>query len=166
MSLAQSGGQGDDVSRSGQQAEHGEPASRGYTVAVEAAARRALALVSALTAACGGSSGGVDRVPGGSWGGEHVALRVHDTGADVDLDCAHGAITVPLHLETDGSFRLPGYFVADVGPSFDPEIRRPATYFGDYDGQRLLLSLALDEGGGRGPFTAVLGGTAVVAECR
>jgi hypothetical protein len=130
------------------------------------ATRRALALVLALTAACGGSNGGLGRVPEGDWGGEHLALRVHATGASVDLDCAHGEITVPLRLEGDGSFRLPGYFVRDAGPSFDPELRRPATYFGGYDGQRLTLSFTLDDGGGAGPFTAVLGGTAQLTECR
>jgi hypothetical protein len=109
----------------------------------------------------------VDRVPEGPWGGEHVALVVHATGAVVDLDCAHGEITVPLRLEGDGGFRLPGYFVRDVGPTLDPEVRRPATYSGSSDGRRLTLSFSLDDdGSGDGPFTAFPGAPALLQECR
>jgi len=106
-------------------------------------------------------------VPEGAWGGEHVALIVRAAGADVDVDCAHGEITAPLRLEADGSFRLPGYYVRDVGPAFDPEQRRPTTYFGSSDGRQLTLSFTLvDTGETVGPFTATLGGTAELLECR
>ena len=120
-----------------------------------------------MAAACGGSAGGPDRVPEGPWGGEHVALVVRGSGADVDLDCAHGAITVPLRLEPDGSFRLPGYYVRDVGPALDPESRLPAAYFGRFDGREITLSFTLvDDGSGAGPFTALPGAPAELEECR
>ena len=120
----------------------------------------------ALVAACGAGPGNLDRVPEGPWGGEHVSLVVRATGAEVDLDCAHGEITVPLRLGPDGRFSLPGYYVRVVGPPFGPENRQPATYFGSSDGRRLTLSFTLENGDSDGPFTAFPGGPALVRECR
>jgi hypothetical protein len=128
--------------------------------------RLPLLALGALAAACGGSAGRLDRVPEGPWGGEHVSLVVRATGAEVDLDCAHGEITVPLRLGPDGRFSLPGYYVRDVGPTFDPENREPATYFGSSDGRRLTLSFALENGDSDGPFTAFPGGPLLVQQCR
>ena len=127
---------------------------------------RTLLALGALAAACGGGSRELDRVPEGPWGGEHVSLVVGPAGATVALDCAHGEITVPLRLEPDGRFSLPGYFVRDEGPTFDPENRRPATYFGSSDGRSLTLSFILEDGDSDGPFTAFPGGPALVQACR
>jgi hypothetical protein len=122
-------------------------------------------IVPALALACGGSV--MDRVPEGSWGGEHVGLLVGPAGAAVDLDCAHGEITAPMRLDPDGGFSLPGYYVPDVGPAEVPEDRRAATYSGRSDGQSLTLSFALAEGGDSGgPFIAFPGAPAQVQECR
>jgi hypothetical protein len=127
---------------------------------------RALVALSALAAACGGGPG-LDRVPEGPWGGEHVALLVAAEGAVVDLDCGHGEITAPLRLDAEGGFDLPGYHVRDVGPVEDPENRRPAMYSGTYDGRRLTLSFRILDGGeADGPFTAFLGAPAQLQECR
>lgn len=122
-------------------------------------------IVPALALACGAST--MDRVPEGSWGGEHVGLLVGPAGAAVDLDCAHGAITAPMRLDADGGFSLPGYYVWDVGPPQVPEDRRAATYSGRSDGRSLTLSFTLVEGGeSGGPFTAFPGAPAQVRECR
>jgi len=124
-------------------------------------------MASAVAAACGGGPGALDRVPEGPWGGEHVALFVRGTGAAVDLDCAHGEITVPFRLDADGSFRLPGYYVRDVGPTLEPENRLTASYFGRFDGRAITLSFALLEDGlADGPFTAFPGAPAQLEECR
>jgi hypothetical protein len=128
--------------------------------------RRLVALIVPwLALACGGSA--VDRVPEGSWGGEHLGLRVGPAGAAVDLDCAHGEITAPMRVDPDGAFSLPGYYVRDVGPAEVPENRRAATYTGRSDGQSLTLSFVVAEtGDSGGPFTAFAGATAQVQECR
>lgn len=127
---------------------------------------RALLALSALAAACGRGPG-LERVPEGAWGGEHVALLVAAEGAVVELDCAHGEITAPLRLDAEGGFDLPGYHVRDVGPAAEPEDRRPATYSGTYDGRRLTLSFRLIEGDeADGPFTAFPGAPAQLQECR
>jgi hypothetical protein len=127
---------------------------------------RALALSSVVALACG-QGGPSDRVAEGPWGGEHLAVLVGPTGATVGFDCAHGAITVPLRLDPDGRFTLPGYYVRDVGPTEDPENRQPATYSGSSDGQRLTLSfVVIDSGVADGPFTAFLGAAAQLQQCR
>jgi hypothetical protein len=123
-------------------------------------------LASAFAAACGGGPEGLGHVPEGRWGGEGIALEVRASGAVVELDCAHGEITVPLRMGADGSFSLPGYYVRDVGPGLDPEVRRPANYSGRYDGLRLDLSFALETGEAAGPFTAVPDAPAHVQRCR
>jgi hypothetical protein len=123
-------------------------------------------VLSAAVVACGGGAGALDRVPEGPWGGEHVSLLVRAAGAAVGFDCAHGEITVPMRLEGDGSFSLPGYYVRDAGPTFDPENRLPATYFGRSDGQRLTLAFILEDGSAGGPFTALAGGPGLVQQCR
>ena len=125
-----------------------------------------LLVLTVLAAACGAGSGGTS-VPEGAWGGEHVGLDVRAAGTGVLLDCAHGEITVPLRLDSDGSFSLPGYYIRDVGPAHPTVTGRPATYFGSSDGHRLRLSFTLlDDGQTEGPFTAVLGAPAEVQRCR
>jgi hypothetical protein len=123
-------------------------------------------LASAFAGGCGGGPESLDRVPEGDWGGEGIALEVRAAGALVGLDCAHGEITVPLFVAADGSFRLPGYYVRDVGPGLDPEVREPATYSGRYDGVRLDLSFALETGEAAGPFIATPETPAHVQRCR
>ena len=127
--------------------------------------KAALLVVPFLALACGPSA--VDRVPEGSWGGEHVGLLVGPAGAAIDLDCAHGQITAPMRLDPDGAFSLPGYYVRDVGPAEPSEDRRPATYSGRSDGRSLTVSFTLlEEGGSGGPFTAFPGVPPQLQECR
>ena len=122
----------------------------------------------AVASGCGGSAnGGLDRVPEGEWGGAHVAVTVERGGASVQFDCAHGAITVPLELESDGTFRAAGYFVQEHGgPAQEDEDRRPATYWGSSDGRQLRFAIALtEEGQTLGPFSATLGATPDLFRC-
>jgi hypothetical protein len=133
--------------------------------AMGGASKRPLVLAFALAGACGGSAA-LARVPEGAWGGPHLGLVVGSASAAVELDCAHGEITVPLRLEADGSFRLPGYLVHDFGPTPLEEVRLPATYSGSSDGRRITLSVTLpDTGESRGPFTALPGEPPQVYGC-
>ena len=52
-------------------------------------------------------------VPSGPWGGRGIALTVEDSGAKIEMDCAHGRITGRLVLDADGRFELPGTFTRE-----------------------------------------------------
>lgn len=115
-----------------------------------------LAWTAFLAIACG-ASGGLDQVPEGDWGGEHVALAVEAAGARVELDCAHGVATAALTLDAEGRFDVPGYFVQEHGGPVreEEDDRRPARYFGTADGREVRFSIRLtDDGTTLGPFSA------------
>lgn len=121
-----------------------------------------------MACACG-ASGGPERVPEGEWGGEHVALTVEAAGARVELDCAHGAVTAPLKLDTKGAFDVPGYFVQEHGGPVredEQEEQRPARYFGTSDGRAIRFSIRLTEDGSTlGPFSAIRSEPAQLFKC-
>lgn len=84
----------------------------------------------------------------GWFGGEHVQLTARDTGATLTYDCAHGAITEPIHLASDGSFTASGWHVFDHGGpvrSGDAYGAHPARYDGRVDGTLMRLHVGLTD---------------------
>jgi hypothetical protein len=128
--------------------------------------RVSVALASAcLLTGCG--SGGPERLPLGRWGGQGIALDVEGTGATLELDCAHGALTVPLFLDDASHFEAPGYFVFEGGPTPPTEDRRLAVYLGMSAGETLQLSIHLpDDGRSFGPFSATRGASPRLVKCQ
>src|SRR5204863_4927903 len=58
-----------------------------------------------------------DRLPNGSWGGQHVGLVATDTGATIEYDCAAGTIAGPLKLGANGEFDWTGiHYPGHGGP--------------------------------------------------
>lgn len=105
-------------------------------------------------------------VPGGSWGGRDASLVVDEKGAEAEFNCSHGRIEEPLVLQEDGGFHARGYWVREGGPQPETEDRRPATYSGTGDGRTLTLRVTVDDPArDLGPFTLVLGETAVLHKC-
>src|SRR4051812_11658831 len=51
----------------------------------------------------------------GAWGGEHISMNVTDSGATLQLDCAHATIDQPMRADPDGYFRLVGAYTAEGG---------------------------------------------------
>jgi hypothetical protein len=92
---------------------------------------------------------------------------VEATGAEVDLNCAHGRMEEPLALDADGAFRAAGYWVREGGPlPAGPENRRPAVYSGTTDGRSLTFRIAVTGlAQDLGPFTVVLGDPARPSKC-
>ena len=84
-------------------------------------------------------------VPTGSWGGEHVALEVSSTGAEVNFDCAHGTLDEPMKVDSSGNFDVKGSFTAEGGPTPLIEQSRPARYRGRLQGSALTLSVLLTD---------------------
>jgi hypothetical protein len=121
----------------------------------------------ATSPGCG--SPALDRVPDGSWGGDHVSLSVSTSSATVEFDCAHGLIEGPLVLDASGRFSVAGKFAKEHGgPILEGEVEdvHPALYEGATDGRTLTFTVRItDLGETRGPFVAVRGATPRVIKC-
>jgi hypothetical protein len=128
--------------------------------------RWVVATILALAGCSGGAVVGIDRVPIGEWGGEHVRLTVTDTGGRVEFDCAHGTLDAPLRVDTEGRFSVPGTIVLEGGPVPDPPpAPQGARYLGQTDGRRLLLERQNSGGELLGTFHLERGRAAVLFKC-
>ena len=77
-----------------------------------------------------------------------VALR--GGGANLQFDCAHGSIGDPLVLDEFGRFAWDGTWVRERGGPVrgdEPPDQHPATYSGRVDGERMSLTVRLDDDG-------------------
>ena len=103
--------------------------------------------LSCVTCGAAGPSG-LQRVPEGQWGGDHVGLDVTAQGGRVDYDCAHGTIEESMKLDKDGRFNVKGTHVRErpgpVREGQDPDAR-PARYEGKTDGRTLTLNVSLSD---------------------
>lgn len=129
---------------------------------------RVIAVLVALTAAgCGDSPNAPDALTG-TWGGEHVRLTVVSGGGQLEFDCARGAMTEALVPQSDGSFNVAGYYVAEQGgPVRDDgrEVRRPTTYSGRVSGSTLTLRFVVEGDMVYGPYTLERDRAAVIRKC-
>lgn len=109
------------------------------------------------------------RVPPGSWGGDHIGLDVSDTGGRVEYDCAHGTIDGPLTLDAQGRFEARGAHVRERGGPVredDPQTGVPARYRGAVSGDTMTLTVTLDGGGEVGTFTLTRGRAGRIRKCQ
>ena len=113
-------------------------------------------------------------VPSGPWGGRGIALTVEDSGAKIEMDCAHGRIAGRLVLDADGRFELPGTFTRErpgpvhMGPNGEAQEEKgdPARYSGRVEGDTLRVSIRLESGGREmGPFELQAGTTPRLHKC-
>ncbi len=109
------------------------------------------------------------RVPSGLWGGDHISLSVHDGGASLEFDCAHGTIEQAMLLDAGGRFDVGGTFVREHGGPVrdgEPTDSHPARYAGSTDGRTLALTVVLmDDNRTIGAFTLVLGQPPRLLKC-
>lgn len=110
-----------------------------------------------------------ERLPEGSWGGQHIGMVVTDTGATIQYDCALGTIAGPLVLDPSGAFRWEGvHYPGHGGPVRidEPPNAHAAIYTGHATSDRLTLTLQVpDLGMAPQTFTLVRGGSAMVMRC-
>ena len=85
-------------------------------------------------------------VPAAQWGGDHIDMQVTSAGAQIDFDCAHGAITGTLSVAKDGTFVAKGTYGAEhPGPVRDdgpPD--QKATYSGTITGDAMTLRVVIE----------------------
>lgn len=110
-----------------------------------------------------------ERVPGGSWGGQHIGMVVTDTGATIEYDCGEGVISEPLRLSANGEFDWDGiHYPGHGGPIRvdDPANAHPARYTGRATARSMTITLTLTDGSQPAQtFTLVRGGNAGVFKC-
>jgi hypothetical protein len=92
----------------------------------------------------------------GEWGGEHVQLKLTESGGTLAYDCATGTIGGPLRLDADGVFSAVGTHAARKG-RVEAEGAVPPTYrvryAGVVRGARMRLHGRVDNGEVLGPFS-------------
>ncbi len=140
------------------------------------AASLTLMMLSWQSGSCRSGEAGVmpeeqtQRVPTGTWGGDHIRLEVTETGAQIEYDCAHGTIEGPMRLDREGRFDLKGAHIRErPGPILLGEApdSHPARYTGSIKGQTMTLTVNLTETTDTiGAFTLTHGSAGRVRKCR
>jgi hypothetical protein len=128
--------------------------------------------------ACGTKGGAVNKTPvanndklaTGVWGGAHIRAEVTDGGAQIEFDCAHGAIEQAIALNGMGGFDVPGKFAPQHGgPVRDNEESKGISvhYVGSVKDSELTLTI-INTGTKEtiGDFTLTHGSDGRVMKCR
>lgn len=92
---------------------------------------------------------GMQRIPTGVWGGEHIQIEVGEKSATIEYDCASGVINGPLVVDGNGRFSLRGTHKPERGGPIradDDTKSQPASYTGSIKGNTMTLTLKLGDG--------------------
>ncbi|HZI87421.1 MAG TPA: hypothetical protein VFD48_11350 [Pyrinomonadaceae bacterium] len=84
------------------------------------------------------------RMNKGTWGGNHISVEVSDEGARIEYDCAHGTITEPLKVDSQGRFSAKGTHVRERGGPVragSEDQGEPVVYSGTTDGKTATLKV-------------------------
>jgi hypothetical protein len=109
------------------------------------------------------------RMTKGIWGGNHISMEVTEAGAQIDYDCAHGTISEPVKIDSNGKFSAKGlHFRERGGPIREGSEERgePVVYSGTTDGKTATFTVtysATDEI--IGTFTLSHGKAGRVTKC-
>lgn len=106
-------------------------------------------------------------IPSGVWGGEHIRMEISKDGAEIEFDCASGAINTTIALDAKGEFRVEGKFRRQVpAPAQASEkAGTNAIYFGTLHGDTLLLQVSVSGVDGVQSFSLVKGDEGRLAKC-
>jgi hypothetical protein len=111
-----------------------------------------------------------DKLPTGIWGGDHIRAEVTDRGAEIEFDCAHGAIEEAIALNSKGGFDVPGKYAPEHGgPVRKDEASQVILvhYVGNVrDSEISLTILVTDTKETIGAFTLTHGNDGRVMKCR
>jgi len=109
-------------------------------------------------------------VPQGIWGGVHVRMEVGDKSTAIEYDCAHGMISEPLVLNSEGRFQARGTYVREHGGPVrqgETPASQPANYSGNVSGKSMTLMVTLtDSSESIGTFTLTQGSEGRIFKCR
>lgn len=84
-------------------------------------------------------------LPMGTWGGDHITMTVDAAGAQIEFDCAVGAIVGPISLDSSNHFQLKGMYRAQSPAPMgaDASDANNATYSGVVKGGKLHLDIGI-----------------------
>ena len=109
---------------------------------------RILTALASLVAlgACGLSTplGSIDELPVGTWGGDNAGLIITETDAHVHVGCTNGNFSVPIALDDEGRFSVPGDYLLRAYPvAIGPTM--PAQLAGIVSGNELIMTVAVND---------------------
>ncbi len=117
----------------------------------------------------GADGGGRTAVPAGTWGGQHAALVLGDSGGRIEFDCAHGTIDEPLAVDAQGRFDARGTYSREHGGPIrveEREEKRPARYSGSVTGGTMSLTITVTGfPTAVGPYTLEHGKRGIIHKC-
>jgi len=104
------------------------------------------ALAFAAATFCLGSAeaGEAKRITAGQWGATGIAMEVTESGSRIEFDCAHGTISEPILLDSEGRFDVKGlHFREHGGPIREGEESKgePVRYVGQVTGDTMTLTI-------------------------
>jgi hypothetical protein len=109
------------------------------------------------------------RMTKGTWGGNHISMEVTEEGARLEFDCAHGTVSEPLRIDSQGKFRALGtYFKEAGGPQrVDAEDQgEPVVYSGSSDGKTATVKITNSANNEViGTFSVTLGKGTRITKC-
>jgi len=114
-----------------------------------------------VVVACGSGATAIDpSTLAGTWVGDNILMTVTDTGAHLEMPCAHGDIAGAL---AQNPFSVGGTFGHDAGPAVDDH---PALYTGRVVGATMTLDIRLtDTNNSVGSFTLTRGTAGRLVKC-
>jgi hypothetical protein len=127
-----------------------------------------LPALGAMLVACGHTPTAtpLERLPTGSWGGEHIGVFVDSTGVTFMFDCAGGRVDGSVPLATDGSFDVAGVFTGGGNALGADHTPHPARYTGHATTTRIDVTRTLLDGStAPTTFTAARGAAPQVIAC-
>jgi hypothetical protein len=111
-----------------------------------------------------------DKLAPGVWGGNHIRAEVTAAGAQIEFDCAHGAIEQAIVLNSKGGFDVPGKYAPEHGgPVRDNEESKGISvrYVGTIRGSELSLTITnADTKESLGEYTLTHGSDGRIMKCR
>lgn len=109
------------------------------------------------------------RMTKGTWGGTDISVEVTEEGARVEFACAHGTISEPVKVDSQGKFSAKGTYVQERGGPIlvgSEDKGQPVVYSGTTDGKTATFTItnsASDEV--IGSFTLTLGKGSRLTKC-
>jgi hypothetical protein len=109
-----------------------------------------------------------DALTPGVWGGEHIRFEATESGAKIDLDCAHAAVEGKIYVDRAGRFGVAGtYYHEHGGPVREEDEARGERVRLDGSVGGSLMKLTVTRGGTTvGTYTLTRDREARVVKCR